>query len=152
MACSRLTRREGITLFSMRKSIKPSELTSTIIAQCGMNCAICSAHQREVNTCPGCRMNGEWRCTHKAKCSFKACEELDGKFCFSCKSFPCVRLKSLDKRYRTKYGMSEIENLLYIKGHGIKAFVRKEQKRWKCPECGMLLSCHKEECLSCDQL
>jgi hypothetical protein len=129
--------------------MKPSEITPVMIAQCGMNCAICAAHHREENTYPGCRVIGEWRCTHHVKCSFKTCKNLEGKFCYSCDIFPCARLKSLDKRYRTKYGMSEIENLFYIKEHGIKAFVKKEQKRWKCPACGMLLSCHGEECLFC---
>jgi hypothetical protein len=36
------------------------------------------------------------------------------KFCFECEGFPCDRIKTLDKRYRTKYGMSMVENLKEI--------------------------------------
>jgi len=53
------------------------------------------------------------------------------KFCSDqCEKYPCQRLKSLDKRYRTKYGMSMISNLEYIRDHGIKKFLIREQKRW----------------------
>jgi len=40
-------------------------------------------------------------------------------------------LKSLDKRYRTKYDMSEIENLELILCKGINSFVEGERKRWQ---------------------
>ena len=52
------------------------------------------------------------------------------KYCFECDTFPCARLKQLDKRYRTKYEMSMIENLEYIRDHGIRKFVKHEEKRW----------------------
>jgi hypothetical protein len=49
--------------------------------------------------------------------------------------FPCERLKRLDKRYREKYGMSEIENLRFIQEKGIGSFLGHEEKRWVNP-CG----------------
>ena len=57
------------------------------------------------------------------------CKKKSGNFC-DCKDLPCKRLKSLDKRYRTKYGMSMIDNLQYIKKHGIRNFLKKEEKKW----------------------
>ena len=71
-------------------------------------------------------------------------------FCGDCDSFPCKRLKQLDKRYRTKYGMSMIENLEMIHEIGIVEFVTRETKRWTCPECGELICVHKPNCLVCD--
>jgi hypothetical protein len=45
--------------------------------------------------------------------------------------FPCERLKRLDKRYREKYGMSEVENLEYIRDEGIDNFIKSERKKWQ---------------------
>jgi hypothetical protein len=55
----------------------------------------------------------------------------------------------LDKRYRTKYGMSMIENLNNIENLGIRQFVRNEIERWRCPECGGMICVHKPACIYC---
>jgi hypothetical protein len=55
----------------------------------------------------------------------------------------------LDERYRTKYGMSMIDNLVHIKKFGIRHFMRNEKERWACPECSQLLCVHKPQCLIC---
>jgi hypothetical protein len=47
-------------------------------------------------------------------------KEVKKNFCFKCEKYPCDKLKHLDKRYRTKYVMSMIENLENIKKNGIK--------------------------------
>lgn len=111
-----------------------------LIAACGMNCGICMAYLREKNRCPGCRGDWEKDRTYLRKCVIRNCERLaknNWKFCNSkCEKFPCLRLKNLDKRYRTKYGMSMIENLKMIEERGIEEFVKSEEKRWKCKKCG----------------
>lgn len=66
----------------------------------------------------------------------RLCKNRKGKFCFSCKDFPCEKLKHLDERYRKKYGMSEIENLIYIRDQGIRKFIVRERERW-CSELGV---------------
>ena len=72
------------------------------------------------------------------------------KFCSNkCEKYPCTRLKNLDKRYRNKYHMSMIENLENIKKYGIEKFLEKEKKKWKCPKCGGIVTCHGGMCLSC---
>lgn len=129
-----------------------------LIAPCGMNCSLCIAYQfmrSDLNKqgfrkkyCPGCIPRAE-NCTHMAA----QCELLGkGKvrFCFECEVFPCKRLKSLDKRYRTKYHMSMIENLEFIKGHGMEEFLKKEEEKWRCPECGGVICCHNGLCLDCN--
>lgn len=128
------------------------------IAPCGMNCSLCIAYQfreKDLNKrgfmrmyCPSCIPRGK-NCTHMAdKC------ELLGKgilrFCYECESFPCKRLKSLDKRYRTKYHMSMIENLKFIQENGMDAFLAKEEKIWRCPECDGVICCHNGLCLKCN--
>jgi hypothetical protein len=39
-------------------------------------------------------------------------------------------LKRLDTRYRTRYGISEIENLQEIRDIGLVKFLEKERMRW----------------------
>ncbi len=103
---------------------------STLIAPCGMNCGVCRAYLREKNRCRGCNIAGQRFPKTIERCRMRTCDKRAGKFCFRCDEFPCERLKHLDKRYRTKYGMSEIENLNYIKEHGIREFLERERRRW----------------------
>ncbi|UNC92094.1 DUF3795 domain-containing protein [Candidatus Contubernalis alkaliaceticus] len=129
-----------------------------LIAPCGMNCSLCISYQFMKNDlnkqgfrkkyCPGCIPRGE-NCTHMGD----RCELLGkGKvrLCYECKAFPCKRLKSLDKRYRTKYHMSMIENLKFIKENGLEGFLKKEEEKWQCPECGTVICCHNGLCLNCN--
>lgn len=132
-------------------------MESTLIAPCGMNCALCSSYLSMKNDlkkqgimrsyCVGCRPRGK-------NCAFmkKSCDLLANglvQYCFECEEFPCRRLKALDKRYRTNYQMSMIENLEYIRDNGMEAFLEKEAKKWRCPECGGVICCHNGICYSC---
>lgn len=133
-------------------------MQENLIAPCGMNCGLCSAYLFQKNDCnkhgfhrtycPGCIPRGK-------NCLFMrdACHLIgEGKirFCFLCQDYPCKRLKSLDKRYRTKYHMSMIDNLNFIKENGIDAFLEKQKKQWQCPTCGDMICCHNGLCLHCD--
>lgn len=126
-----------------------------LIAPCGMNCRICIGHLREKNKCLGCREMSENKPTSCKKCTIINCKILkENKLLFcsdKCEKFPCTRLKNLDKRYRTKYAMSMLENLENIKKFGIKKFVKSEQKRWQCPRCGDSLCVHRDSCLNCGE-
>jgi hypothetical protein len=100
-----------------------------LIAPCGMNCGICRAHLRENNPCHGCNDIGQNQPKTREHCRLRLCEERKGKFCYGCAEFPCKRLRQLDHRYQTRYGISEIENLVYIRNNGIKRFIEGEYKR-----------------------
>ena len=129
-----------------------------LIAPCGMNCAVCVSYlamKNDINKegfsrkyCPGCMPRGKNCLFMKDQC------KLVGKglvrFCHECPDFPCSRLKSLDQRYRSKYHLSMLENLEYIKEKGIDAFLLKEETKWRCPECGGEICCHNGLCLSCN--
>jgi hypothetical protein len=133
-------------------------METSLIAPCGMNCGLCVHYQAMKNDlnkqgfhkqyCPGCIPRGN-NCTHIGdQCA------LLGKglvrFCFECKDFPCKRLKELDRRYRTKYHMSMLDNLSYIQEHGSEAFLVKESEKWACASCGGRICCHNGLCLSCN--
>ena len=123
-----------------------------MIAPCGMDCALCIGHLREKRRCPGCRDPGdEQKPPHCVACAIKTCA-VPGRphrFCFECVQFPCARLRHLDLRYQTRYGMSMLENLGVIQAFGLRKFVAREQKKWACPACGQILCVHRGECLRC---
>lgn len=100
-----------------------------LIAPCGMNCGICLGRLRKERKCPGC-FSGRKVSGRPIKCGIKLCKERRGEYCLDCDNFPCERLKRLDKRYRERYGMSEIDNLELIKNKGIDYFLKQEEKRW----------------------
>ena len=118
-----------------------------------MNCAICLGYLREKNKCPGCRGMDESIPVYCRKCIIKHCKilkEKGMKFCSDkCDKYPCQRLKNLDKRYRTKYKMSMIDNLEFIKENGIRMFLKKEKEKWGCKKCGGTICVHRGVCLNC---
>jgi len=126
----------------------------SLIAPCGMNCGTCIAYLRDKNKCPGCRMISIDKSITRQNCIIRNCDHLKNKaslFCYECENFPCKRLKQLDKRYRTKYRTSFIQNLETIEEMGITAFLASEALRWTCPGCGAVLSCHRQNCLVCNR-
>jgi hypothetical protein len=130
------------------------ELKTTLdsIAPCGMNCSLCRAYGRERKPCPGCRGDNSKKTKTRVQCGIKNCENLkDGEidYCFSCRDFPCKSLLHLGSRYKAKYGMSMIENLTSICKFGIQDFVKNENERWTCRQCGEMVCVHKTECCSC---
>jgi len=130
--------------------VNTTSINSKLLAPCGMNCGICMAYLREKNHCPGCRFFNSKEPVSIARCIIKNCETIkEAKFCFSCEKYPCTRLKNLDKRYTTKYGMSMIENLENIKRLGIREFVKDERVRWACSKCGGTINVHRWKCFDC---
>lgn len=134
-----------------------SLFSQELIAPCGMNCGVCVsylARKRDLNSkglkrvyCKGCLPRGK-NCLHMGS----SCALLkDGRvrFCFECADFPCKRLQALDKRYRTKYRLSMIENLMAIKEAGIESFLKQDEDKWRCGDCGGTVCCHIGLCLSC---
>jgi hypothetical protein len=124
-----------------------------MIAACGMNCGICIGHLREIKPCGGCFRKDDINKPKQCRsCNIVNCEFLSGTesgFCFDCEKYPCARLKRLDQRYRTRYGMSMIENLEYIHDFGMDRFLVNEEIRWTCNHCGAGLSVHRDLCLNC---
>ena len=125
-----------------------------LMAPCGMNCGICMAYLREKNKCPGCRGSDVDKNVSCVRCKIKNCEffqKTKARFCYECEKFPCDRVEHIDKRYRTKYGMSMIENLNKIKEIGLTEFMRIENTRWICPNCGKQICVHNKKCYFCEK-
>lgn len=128
-----------------------------MVSPCGMNCAICARYlalknslkDKNVNIsyCVGCR-NKDKKCAFQKKCPLLSKDKI--KYCFECDNFPCISLQRLDKRYRTHYRMSMIDNQKFIKNNGIEKFLKKEEEKWQCNSCCELISCHNGLCFQCD--
>ena len=117
-----------------------------------MNCRLCRAYIRDRNPCPGCRADDADKPKTRVICKIKNCENITkgkARYCCSCGSFPCDSLNHLDKRYRTKYGMSMIDNLKNMKMSGIRKFIESERQKWTCPDCGQIICVHNPQCPSC---
>jgi hypothetical protein len=104
------------------------------------------AFLREKNRCPGCNSPDR---QHHRNCFLFSCGERKGRYCSACAEFPCQRLAQLDKRYRTKYHMSMLDNLAAIRKDGIRAFVKAERERWTCKACGGTIDVHHSRCSVC---
>lgn len=126
---------------------------ASMIAPCGMNCALCYAHLREKNKCDGCRSKDDPKMPASClRCIIRSCDaRTDGEsdYCFVCTKYPCKRLKELDKRYRTKYAMSMLENLSAISTRGMYEFLRQQRQRWTCADCGGVICVHRGYCGTC---
>ncbi len=124
----------------------------SLIAPCGMNCGICLGYLRDKNRCDGCNAIDGNLPNYCSKCIIRNCENITAnglKLCYACGKFPCARLRQLDKRYRTNYGMSMLENLIQIRDYGMDRFLENEKERWKCKSCGATICVHRSCCLRC---
>lgn len=128
-----------------------SLIDASLIAPCGMNCGICMAYLRAKNRCPGCRVIGS-STNWSVRCQIRNCETIqknESKLCHECDRFPCARMKQLDKRYRTKYAMSMVENLNMIKESGMDEFINGQIIKYTCNDCGGTICVHQGYCWSC---
>jgi hypothetical protein len=132
----------------------PHEFAPQLMAPCGMNCALCMRYLRGKSRCEGCRTGSDTRAISVLSCTIRTCEILhssESGYCVDCPRLPCPRLRRLDARYRTKYGMSMLENLRRIGEAGVEAFVEEERGRWACPACGGIRCVHTPTCIYCGQ-
>lgn len=123
-----------------------------MIAPCGMNCAICLGHLREKRKCLGCNIDSPNKRLSCQKCRIKNCEVIQNsekKLCYECEKFPCARLKQLDERYSTNYSMSMTGNLEQIKNLGMDVFLKNQEAKYTCKECGGTICVHRGFCLEC---
>lgn len=127
------------------------ESSAMILAPCGLLCDLCLGYQRKKNRCVGCLADGN-KPNHCATCSIKTCPEKRGDptaLCSACAKYPCRRIKDLDKRYKTKYAESILENFKTIAEIGMDGFMESSRARYACAACGVLLCVHAETCQAC---
>jgi len=139
--------------------MESSHFKSVLIAPCGMNCGVCKWYlaylygvpkeRGKVSHCAGCRPRSK-NCYIKRGCRKLSKNQL--QFCYECSEMPCKHLAHLEKRYRERYGTSLIENLKILKGKGMEQFLLRQEERFKCTNCGDVVSIHGGQCYSCKKI
>ena len=128
----------------------PEKIEADMFARCGMNCMVCYKHCYHKKPCAGCLNSDRGKPEHCRKCRIKDCAA--GKnitYCYECADFPCKQIKSLEKSYNSRYHASLLENSNDVKEHGMKALLEKHRRKYKCPDCGGIISRHDAECSEC---
>lgn len=131
----------------------PKEAIETILfAPCGMNCMVCYKHCNHKKPCSGCLKNGEGKPEHCRTCRIKDCVNSKGlSYCFACADYPCRYISSLEKSYRTRYGVSLMDNSAYVKAHGPEDFLERQKEQYTCSACGGVVSLHDAACSECGE-
>ena len=127
----------------------PEAIGSQLFAPCGMNCMVCFAHCSTKKACGGCLGTDESKPGHCRTCLRKNCAaERELSYCYECSDFPCRRIRDLDR----SYGVSLIEQSLFVKENGIELFLENERKRYTCAACGGVISLHDHRCSECGRV
>lgn len=134
----------------MKMPLEPIE--NELFAPCGMNCMVCYRHCHPKKPCGGCLTSDTGKPDHCRKCKIRDC--LRGKgcsYCYECVEYPCKQLKSLEKSYQTRYGVSLLANSQFVKEKGLTAFMEQQKENFRCPACGGVVSLHDAQCSECQR-
>ena len=129
----------------------PAEgITADFFAPCGMNCMVCYKHCYHKKPCAGCLRGEDGKPEHCRNCKIYDCVKEKGlSYCYECPAFPCKWIKNLEKSYHKRYGTSLLKNSLFVKTHGLAAFLKWQKDAFTCPACGGVFSIHDRECSEC---
>ena len=99
--------------------------------------------------CDGCLSGGEIA-AHCQRCAIKECatNKENVTRCSDCDELPCYRITNLINTgllHRTEY----LPNLEKIREMGVQEWVKYEEERWSCPNCGLPMSWYDAECVGC---
>ena len=146
---------------------------SKLVGICGLYCGTCPSYlayqendveeiertsQRlgipiEEVRCDGC-LSGRVRprCVD-CKPGFRRCAtEKKVTWCFQCPDFPCQRLRDFTNVHIVN-GISHhahvIDDLQYMKEHGIEQWLEKQDRAARCPQCGKKLYWFSRVCPGC---
>jgi hypothetical protein len=100
--------------------------------------------------CDGC-LSGGMLAAHCQRCDIRLCaaNKQNDSRCSNCKELPCNRFTNLinmgDYLHRKEY----LPNLKNMREMGVQEWVKKEEERWRCPQCGLPMSWYDTECIGC---
>ena len=130
----------------------PEQIGPILFAPCGMNCLVCYKYCCSNRPCAGCLGGERGKPAHCRTCAIKDCAAARGlSHCHGCDEFPCKAIKRLDKNYRTRYGMSLLQNSLFAKEHGTAALLERHKREFACPVCNGVISLHDARCSQCQK-
>jgi hypothetical protein len=143
-----------------------------LIGVCGIFCGACPIYRadndsdqelaqkmaRQYNLsedqihCEGCVSDNTFlRCK---VCGFRDCAKQKGlAYCFECVFQPCTKIFDLAMNCSRKYSMPHlvlcIGNLNTLRQEGVHEWLRKQEIRWSCTNCGKRLTWYSQSCPQC---
>lgn len=103
--------------------------------------------------CDGCLSDNVSPTCLECRHGFRQCAgEKNVTWCFECDDFPCQRLHDF-RDVHVVNGISHhihvIEDLQYMKNHGVEQWVAEQDRAGSCPKCGKRLYWFVHECSTC---
>lgn len=146
---------------------------SNLVGICGLYCGTCPmylaprqgdeetiqavAQRRGVPPervyCDGCLSDRVFESCVQCPYGFRDCAREHGvTWCFECPDFPCQRLHDF-RHVHVENGIVHhkhvIENLEYMRDHGIEPWVKSKETEARCPSCGRTLYWFVHACPIC---
>ena len=102
--------------------------------------------------CDGCLSGGKLA-AHCQRCNIRLCalNKQNDSRCSDCKDLPCYRIKNLINMGRYLHRKEYLPNLEKIREMGVQEWVKYEEERWRCPQCGLPMSWYDAECAGCGE-
>jgi rubrerythrin len=100
--------------------------------------------------CDGCLSGGKLA-AHCQNCNIRLCalNKQNNSRCSDCEELPCYRITNLINMGRYLHRKEYLPNLEKIREMGVQKWAKYEEERWRCPQCGLLMSWYDAECVGC---
>jgi hypothetical protein len=100
------------------------------IGCCGIDCGLCPRHYTVgTSRCPGC-LGADFTERHPSCSLITCCVKRKGlEVCAQCDEFPCPRFKGWDANDSFVTHARSIDNLTFIKEHGLEGFIDQQKRR-----------------------
>jgi len=102
--------------------------------------------------CDGC-LSGGMLAAHCKTCQIRLCaaNKQNDSRCSDCKELPCYRITSLINMGSYLHRKEYLPNLKKIREMGVQEWAKKEEARWRCPQCGLPISWYDDKCAGCGE-
>jgi hypothetical protein len=102
--------------------------------------------------CDGC-LSGGMLAGHCQRCNIRLCaaNKQDDDRCSDCEELPCYRITNLMNMGHYLHRKEYLPNLKKIREMGVQEWVKYEEERWRCPQCGLPMSWYDAECARCGE-
>ncbi len=123
---------------------------------CGVYCRACpillvtkAGKFDDVQQCYGCK--SEKPTGYCATCGIKTCAQRKGyEFCDECSELKtCELMLKFISDQQYPYGQCVLKNLKIIREEGLPKWLKMQDKRWRCKNCGSSHSWYRETCPEC---
>lgn len=143
-----------------------------LVAVCGLYCGACTLYrtrrdnnpqqleelQRNLSQrgqevtldCDGCLSGGRLT-PYCQECKMRLCaaEKPEVTRCSDCAEFPCSLINNFNDD-GIRHHAEVIDNLRQIQQTGTEVWLKEQQERWSCPQCGTPMDWYARTCFKCE--